>query len=266
MSDRPTASRAREKREDANRRKLRLFFIMVVVVVIGFVVADWVSSSTGVLKSLVYGAGEIEITSNPSGAEVLVDGGVIGVTPLRLDALLSGEYTLQVRHRYHPPHVEPLGVERGSSQHLVINLEPAYGSLSLASNPAGAAVLLNGVPLGEITPLQLPRLQAGNHRLVFSIFGREKINREIEVLPGASASLVVELNRLDTSALTVTTRPSWATVRLLHVPVKYEPGVRVPTGEYLIEVRASGYETSTFNQKLHIGVNVLDVGTQRHRP
>lgn len=263
MSDQPTASKAFEKRQDANRRKLRMLFIVVLVVAIGFVAGDWFSAKAGFLKTLVYGAGGIHITSDPSGAEVLVDGIVIGVTPFRLDAMLSGKYTLQVRHPYHPPHIEPLLIERGSSHRFAINFQPAYGSLSLASNPVGATVKLDGELLTQVTPMQLPQLQAGNHQVVFSIFGRKVIEREIEVLPGSSESLVVELNRMDSSALTVNTHPSWATVNLLYVPVKYEPGVRVPTGEYLIEVRASGYESQTRNEKLRVGVNVIDITLKR---
>ena len=263
MSDQPTASKAFEKRQDANRRKLRMLFIVVLVVAIGFVAGDWFSAKAGFLKTLVYGAGGIHITSDPSGAEVLVDGIVIGVTPFNLDAMLSGKYTLQVRHPYHPPHIEPLLIERGSSHRFAINFQPAYGSLSLASNPVGATVKLDGELLTQVTPMQLPQLQAGNHQVVFSIFGRKVIEREIEVLPGSSESLVVELNRMDSSALTVNTHPSWATVNLLYVPVKYEPGVRVPTGEYLIEVRASGYESQTRNEKLRVGVNVIDITLKR---
>ena len=263
MSDQPTVAKVLEKRQDASRRKLRMLFIVVLLVAMGFVAGDWFSPKAGFLKTLVYGAGGIHITSDPSGAEVLVDGIVIGVTPFRLDAMLSGKYTLQVRHPYHPPHIEPLLIERGSSHRFAINFQPAYGSLSLASNPVGATVKLDGELLTQVTPMQLPQLQAGNHQVVFSIFGRKVIEREIEVLPGASENLVVELNRTDSSALTVNTHPSWATVNLLHIPVKYEPGVRVPTGEYLIEVRASGYESQTRNEKLRVGINVIDITLKR---
>ncbi|MFB3107113.1 MAG: PEGA domain-containing protein, partial [Pseudomonadales bacterium] len=262
MSDQPT-SKVLAKRQLAKRRNLRTAIGAILLAALGTGIADWVSSDAGVLKKLAFGAGDLKVISEPPGAEVFIDGRVVGVTPLELDALLSGEYAVLVKHPYYMPHVESLLVERGSSHHRTIRLQQAFGSLSLASNPEGAIVSINGQPLEQATPLHLAKLQAGNHQVTFSIFGRQLITREFEVLPNARVELVVELNRLDTSALTINTRPSWATVKLLHVPVKYEPGVRVPTGEYQIEVTASGYESQTRTHELRVGVNVIDVTLQR---
>ncbi|MCB1794318.1 MAG: hypothetical protein KDJ70_07795 [Candidatus Competibacteraceae bacterium] len=46
-----------------------------------------------------------------------------------------------------------------------------------------------------------------------------------------------------TYALTVKTDPPSANVRLLHSPTPYQPGVRLPSGNYDIEVTQSGYAT-----------------------
>jgi len=75
--------------------------------------------------------------------------------------------------------------------------------------------------------------------------------------------LIAELNRVDTGALAIRTKPGRAVVELLDVPLAYEPNVRLPTGKYKVRVRAAGYETRTIDVRLHKGINEIDVTLQR---
>jgi hypothetical protein len=265
MSEQSGAFVAQHKRQAVRRRNIRMLIALAIIVLLGVAIIDWVSGNDSVLKQTAFGSGSLQITSEPAGADVLIDGSMVGKTPLTMDAHLTGDYTLQVRHPYHPTHVEPLKITRGSEVSRTIRLEPASGAISLASNPVGAEVTINGNKLDQVTPLKLADFPTGNHSVQFYIFGRKLITQDLEVFPDTEAELVVELNRLDASGLTVNTKPNWAAVKILNVPVTYSPGVRVPTGEYQIEVKATGYTTKVITRKLRVGPNTIDVTLERAR-
>ena len=112
----------------------------------------------------------VQLKSDPSGAEVYLNNRRLGkgnqVTPFSVE-LPAGEYIFTAKHRI-------LG-----STNVAVNLSadkksnPAmfafdYGAVKIESEPSGAAVVSNGVPLGR-TPLQLPVVRPGNHTYQLSL-------------------------------------------------------------------------------------------------
>jgi hypothetical protein len=120
----------------------------------------------------------LEVTTDPPGAQVRFDGGVVlAATPGTTALLPVGPAELVV---VLPGHV---------AERRVIDLEPGAQSLSVAltpgikvltsSTPDHAAVALDGVPLGE-TPLDVYVPKRGAHTLTFSLPGLTPVRRVLE--------------------------------------------------------------------------------------
>jgi hypothetical protein len=131
------------------------------------------------------------VTSNPPGAEVLVDGTVVGTAPISL-SLRVGGHKLELRSG--PARRElALTVEAGKivSQHVDFALLPSTGRLEVASDPPGAVVSLDGTRRGT-TPLVVDEVPPGRHRVALSN-GRTTVNRTVDLKPGATASIVISI-------------------------------------------------------------------------
>ncbi|MDA1077002.1 MAG: SUMF1/EgtB/PvdO family nonheme iron enzyme [Proteobacteria bacterium] len=254
---------AEEKRLTARRSQMRGLLLLVVVIGLGAIIADWVSGDPGLLKPAIHGAGSFEVSSTPQGADVFLDGRTVGRTPFVIPVLLAGTYTLKLSHPHRLDHVDTLVMRRGGNVERTVELGMAFGRLMLVSNPRGAEVKLDEEIIEGETPLALERYPAGLYRAEFTLFGRESVVQQVEVLPGVTAEVLVDLNMKNFSALTVKTDPVWATVKMLEVPVAYAPEVRVPTGEYRIEVSAKGYVTETRTYTLRVGENVVKISLER---
>jgi len=87
----------------------------------------------------------IELTSNPSKAELLIDQTLRGQTPIALD-LEAGVRRITFQKEGYASHTFDLEVEAGIAQSPpTIDLEKASASLTVRSNPEGAVVLIDGI-------------------------------------------------------------------------------------------------------------------------
>ncbi|GAA5315379.1 MAG: PEGA domain-containing protein [Candidatus Pelagadaptatus aseana] len=92
------------------------------------------------------------LQSNPSGADVRVDGELQGQTPIELQ-LLSGIRQIQVSKPGFSDWLQTLNISTDKALVLPpIDLNPASAQLPIRSSPTGAQVTINGVYQGE-TPL-----------------------------------------------------------------------------------------------------------------
>lgn len=108
------------------------------------VVAGESASLTISLAAVAVSAGGFEITSEPSGASVLVDGTERGVTPLRLDGLASGEYIVQVKQAGYEEWLTTIKVEAGSLSKVQANLEKSIQPVATFDRPI--AVMIDNHP------------------------------------------------------------------------------------------------------------------------
>jgi formylglycine-generating enzyme required for sulfatase activity len=107
-------------------------------------------------------------TGSITGAEVIVDGEAVGVTPLRQLELAAGEHTLALRlDRYEPLETAVMIEGRATSQSLSLELLPAWATVNFSTTPIGATVSVDGVDVGQ-TPLTAEIL-AGEHEVVVKL-------------------------------------------------------------------------------------------------
>jgi formylglycine-generating enzyme required for sulfatase activity len=112
--------------------------------------------------------GLLTFDSSPPGADVLIDGEVVGQTPLHELAVAAGEHVLRLQAPRYQPLEQALQVTgRNIAQQLALELAPAWAEISIASNPAGATILLDGEPAGN-TPAVVEILE-GEHQLILQL-------------------------------------------------------------------------------------------------
>src|SRR5262245_61753709 len=108
-------------------------------------------------KSFAFVRALTNITSEPSGAEIFVDGQTRGRTPLRLDLPARSHETVAHLEGW-PDEQRKIDVvaQRDNAVHFVF----ANGSVKITSAPGGATVMANGKELGQ-TPLVIEEVKPG---------------------------------------------------------------------------------------------------------
>ena len=141
--------------------------------------------------------GTLNINSNPPGAQVNVDGQASGVTPLTL-SLKPGNHNVELRGSGDPRTI-PVTITAGTqvSQYIELPKVTAFGQLQVRSEPAGAAVTVDGIPRGK-APVLVESLAAGEHTVVLEAEGAN-IKQTVAVEAGMTASLVVPLTAADSA-------------------------------------------------------------------
>jgi hypothetical protein len=139
--------------------------------------------------------GTLNISSNPPGAQVIVDGQASGVTPLTL-ALKPGAHNVEL-HGAGDPRTIPVTITAGTqvSQYIELPKVTAFGQLQVRTEPAGAMVTVDGIPRGK-APVLVESLAAGEHSVVLEAEGGN-IKQTVTVEAGMTASLVVPLAAAD---------------------------------------------------------------------
>lgn len=153
---------------------------------------------------------DVNVTSEPSGAQVLVNGEVRGTTPLKTE-ILAGNHPIELRLEGFKPWTTDVQVKAGEPMTLgPIKLGLPDGRLALRSEPSGAAVSVSGVYRGQ-TPLELELRPDLSHTIVLTKPGYEAATREISLGAGERRTLAVPLSGIF-GEVTVRAQPADAQV------------------------------------------------------
>ncbi len=192
--------------------------------------------------ALIPGWADVTIGSIPKGATVRLDGSLVGKTPLDLD-LFPGTHKVEISADRFKTWSTRLVVQANQPQALEnIHLEPADGTFSLRSNPAGANVTVGEKYAGK-TPLKMLLFPDKVHVIRISKAGYEKVVREIKVSSARRKDLTVDLVPIEGIVyLTVDPKDaellvngkSWGTVR---------GELRLTSIEHRLEIRKEGYRS-----------------------
>ncbi len=157
--------------------------------------------------------GRLEITSNPPGARVLVDGESVGETPLTDIPIEAGTRSLELRADRYRPLSTSLEVEgREIRQQLALALEPAWAEISVATEPAGATVLVDGESAGT-TPDTLEILE-GERQLILQLPAYSDHLQDLVVEASVAQDLGTVVLQPAAGILTLSSTPSGANVTL----------------------------------------------------
>lgn len=109
--------------------------------------------------------GSLDIDSDPSYAEVYLDGSYRGRTPLTISNLEVGEYQIRISKDGYYDWYSTAQVKQNMTTQIFAPLEPMTGSLYVTSSPRYARVFLDGIEQGT-TPLTITDIEEGWHEVV----------------------------------------------------------------------------------------------------
>ena len=144
--------------------------------------------------ALAAGMGGLEITTDPEGARVSIDGARRGVSPITVTDLKAGPHTVTVSGTGEPVN-RTVMVQAGTVASIIISMS------STSAFASGWIAISSGVPL-QITEggtllgsTEAPRIlvPAGSHdlELTNAALGY-RVSRRVRVTPGQTASIVLE--------------------------------------------------------------------------
>jgi hypothetical protein len=132
-----------------------------------------------------YPTGSLTVTSNPSGATVIIDGYNAEITPWIFTGLTTGYHTVEVDYSGYEAYVTSVYVDYGANTEINADLTSlvAYGSMVVESTPEGADVYVDGNYQG-ISPVTIGGLSAGYHQVELHLAGYEVLTSTEKVVAG----------------------------------------------------------------------------------
>ena len=143
--------------------------------------------------------GTLMVTSEPSGATVILTDVEKGVTPLEIPDLEFGKYVLKLQLKgYQNMQQEVDLTNENSNQNIPITLEKAIapvGTLVVESEPPGAFIVIGNRVLG-VTPKSLPNTRVGKYNVTLKKDGYEDYTGSIRVAQDKTITLTGTLKEI----------------------------------------------------------------------
>ncbi len=133
------------------------------------------------------------IGSEPSGAQIVVDGASPGRTPLDLSLASEVIHEISLFKSGHDLASRTIELEPGEKRKLHIQLAPRIGVIELITRPAGATLVIDGKPSGEAN--QKLRLLSSPHALVIRKEGYQEKRFTVTPRPDFPQRIEIELGR-----------------------------------------------------------------------
>jgi hypothetical protein len=146
--------------------------------------------------------GTLTIETEPSGAEISIDGTSRGTTPVTL-SLSTGSHSVVLR-RVGEERILPVTIRTGADVTQYVEFAPGaaaaalVGKLTVTTDPPAARVQIDGRARGT-SPLLVEDLDAGEHTVAVA-GDAGSVERRVRIEAGATASVVFSLPKQLTSA------------------------------------------------------------------
>jgi len=243
--------------------------------------------------------GTLSIASSPSGATISVDGQAQGSTPLSGIRLSEGTHTVLLLMTGYEDYSREVTISRTIPVDLQVTLwkkvveTPSTGSIAVTTNPAGAAVSVDGTKKGT-TPVTITDLSAGQHTVSITKDGYAGYTTKVtitggEILPlsvplpattaGSSALPTPENTTIPEitvsssgfGTLNIQSNPQGASIVIDGDSIGKTPmAVRnVETGKHTIVLSISGYNTTSVQAEVYAGSTTdvsYDFGKEKKTP
>jgi len=131
--------------------------------------------------------GELIIDSSPQGATIQLDGqGALSFqTPYTASSLSVGRHTVGLSKPGYATESRTIEIAAGQKSHLMVALSELGATVSIASDPPGAAVFIDGQDSGRTTPVAVV-LKKGSHTLNLRKVGYLQASAKVELTAGQS--------------------------------------------------------------------------------
>lgn len=214
--------------------------------------------------------GTLYLDSVPQGADIKVDNLWQGQTPQRIGNLAPGTHMVKLQLSGYQTVSQDVAITAGQETRIAPVLTPnppqiKTGSISVTSNPPGAAVYLNNDYHGQ-TPdtgyLDLTDLIPGVYTIHLTAPQREDYTASITVNAGQTTPVNVNLNAPQTPSgvngtLSVNSVPSGSQVYLDNIFIGVTPLTlsTVKPGQYTLVLKMTGYQDYTNQVQIAAGMS-----------
>jgi hypothetical protein len=181
---------------------------------------------------MIPSAGSIDVQSIPDGGDVYLDGDLVGVTPVVIDSLSPGQYTVLIqKDGYEPFENASVMVSEGNTTQVsaVLELKSTSGTtgmLDITSTPVDAKVYLDDTYQGK-TSLLITNLDPGSYMLRIDKEGYNSWYQGITIVAGETTFVNAPLTPTPTDYPTATPTPTPTSTATGGVFVVSEPTATV---------------------------------------
>ncbi len=210
-------------------------------------------NETVVNATLEESVGYLTLTSDPSGATVIIDGKNVGTTPLNKYELTPGQHTVVLTKDGYQNKTITVTINPGKETTKSVTLTQLNGYLTLTSEPSGATVIIDGKNVGT-TPLNKYELTPGNHLVTLKMSGYQDKVIIVTIPAGEEVTKSVTLEKQN-GYLTLTSDPSGATVIIDGKNVGTTPlnKYELTPGQHTVVLTKDGYQNKTITVTINPG-------------
>ncbi|MCL2105443.1 MAG: PEGA domain-containing protein, partial [Kiritimatiellaeota bacterium] len=212
---------------------------------------------------LMSASGTLNVTSDPTDADVFVNGISRGTTPCRIDRIPDGNVTIEIKADGFDSHTRQVALAAGEVQNIDVSLKPLPGTLRIVSIPAGARVYIND-EYKDVTPYDFVNAPPATYRVRVEQTGYAPNARNVDLEKGDTVTEEFRLTKI-MGRLEVTTAPAGSVIFLdgkragvtsakdadntaVSQPFPVED---VLEGEHQIEITRPGYATQRRDITVH---------------
>jgi len=183
------------------------------------------------------------VHSDPTGAEIEIDGAARGTAPILIADLPIGKYRMRVSlPGFISKEVELYADDRAPMK-VDVSLASDSATLLLDSEPRGAAVAINGISTGKTTPCTLSRIPAGDTVLELALADYRPYKQTLKLVAGREETISAVLDPVP-SGLKLVSIPEGARMYVNNEfrgesPLDLED---LEPGEYRVRAELKGYE------------------------
>jgi PEGA domain. len=206
----------------------------------------------------------VVIESNPTKAEIFIDGNKVGVTPVTIDNVKTGKHLVEVKLYGYEVWSKEINVETEQKTSLTAELTTNYGAISLSSEPTKAKIFLNGIEVGT-TPASLRTVLHGTHLVEVMIDGYAVWGKSVIVEPGKENVLTAIL-QVKTGSANIKSRPKNAKIYLdgKYAGTTPESIPSINPGTHEIKIGMDNYDVWTETVNIEAGKeNIITAVLQR---
>ena len=186
----------------------------------------------------VEGVGELRVTSNPPGAQIEIDGVSQDwyVTPFNAPPMKSGTHTVRAILAGLATQSRQVEVIPGEKVTLDFQMTGTKAIYNISSAPAGAEIVIDGVPSGRTTPTQMT-LTPGQHRVLLRMDGFASMEVVTDADAGQSINISPALKAKNTAFIGQQQLQDTQPLGSLPNLKRFYAGGEIPDGMGALQVR-----------------------------
>jgi eukaryotic-like serine/threonine-protein kinase len=139
---------------------------------------------------------QLSVNSTPEGAEISFDGSALCQTPCTLTGIAPGQHVVTARKAGFAEASRSVSLEAAANASVSLQLSQLTPIVSVSSNPAGAAIVIDGRDTGKLTPAQIILDKPGKHSITIRRYGYLESSNSLNVELGQTSTLNLDLTKL----------------------------------------------------------------------